>query len=113
MPAPRGLCSALRSRTGRNDLEFGDRDHELSVPLTYIRQLRDNFVFQVPGEDEHIVRLRFPEFFWSKDRDMGTGSKFAMLIGIPVYDVLDEVGAYTAVVQQSVRLAWGTIPGDR
>src|SRR5262245_30281953 len=71
------------------------------------------FIGQIPRQDQDIVRTRCADGFGIQNRDPRTGREFALLKGIAVDRVVDEVGSDAAVVQQGVSLPWCAVANDR
>ena len=65
------------------------------------------------GRIEDHVGAGFGEAVGREDRDVGAGREAAMLVRIPVDEVLDQVAPDAAIVEQRVGLAGGAVAGDR
>ena len=76
-----------------DDLDGRDRDDEPSTPLAHVRMLRRDLIAEVPGQDQHVVGLRLPDAFWREDRDVCPGRVSAVLVWVPIDQVVDEVRA--------------------
>src|SRR4030066_1871803 len=94
-------------------LYFRDQDNEPPPPLPEGSHLAHDFLLEIPGENQKIIRSRFLYFLGRQDRNPGAGEKKSLLVGIPVDGVFDKIGPDSAVVQQGVSLGWGAVGGNR
>src|SRR5438874_12697852 len=94
------------------DLDFWNRDNELSAPFTNVRILGHNFGLYVPRQNQHKIGLGFPDAVGMIDWNVCPRKKPALFIRVPVDDVIQEVRPDATVVQQRVAFAWGAIADD-
>ena len=45
-------------------------------------ELRRNFIFEVPGQDEDDIGLALGDRLRREDGDAGTGEKFSLFVGV-------------------------------
>ena len=76
-------------------------------------QLLDQLGPQVPREDEDVVRFVGGYLLGRQDRDAGARGEPAVLVGVAVDRVREQVGPDAAVVEQGVALARGAVADDR
>ena len=95
------------------DLHLRNRHHEPPTPVADIRHLLHDFVLQIPGQDQHVVRPCFLDLFGVEDRNVRSWQELALLVRAAVHGVVEEVGADAAVIEQGVPLARGAVTGDR
>src|SRR4051794_34481442 len=94
-------------------LDGRDRDYEPGAASPKRRELRPDLGAKVPGQDHDDVRAGVVERLWWSDRDVHPGCEAAVLVGVAVNREREEVGPDPAVVEEGVRLARGTVGGDR
>ena len=75
--------------------------------------LLHDFIFQVPGQDDDIVRLCLPDSVRMINRDMSARQEPPLFVGASIHCVFDEILADAAVVQQRRALARRSISGHR
>ena len=75
-------------------------------------ELCGDLVFEVPRQDENDIRFPFGNRFGSEDGDARSREKFSLFMGVAVDRKFDEVGANTAVIEESIALGWSAIGGD-
>ena len=68
---------------------------------------------EVPGEQQHVVRLVLEQRLGRQDRQVRAGHEQALLVHVAVDDEVDEVGADADVVEQRGALGRGAVGGDR
>src|SRR5699024_4019228 len=76
-----------------------------SAPLPDVVELCDDLVLEVPRQDEDVVRLGLGDPRGFVDRDAGTGGVPAVLVGVAVDRVVEEVRTDAAVVEEGVSFA--------
>src|SRR5579884_1685579 len=91
---------------------LGDRDDELRPPGARVRELRHDFVLEVPGEDEDVVGPGLVEPRRGEDGDVRPRQELAVLVRVAVDGEVDEVGANAAVVEERVPLPRRPVAGD-
>ncbi len=74
--------------------------------------MRHDFVLQVPRQNQHVVRTGLTNPFGRKDGNVRAREKLAVLVGIAIDRVVDEVRANAAVVEQRVALARRAVSDD-
>src|ERR1700723_3776483 len=87
---PVGCCDFFARRAAwisRVHLDGWDGDYELAAPLADEGILLDDFVFQVPGQNEKIIGLGFLDALRLVDGNVSAGKESAVLVGIAVYGV--------------------------
>src|SRR2546425_11534509 len=94
------------------DSGLGNRDDELTAPLADARHLSHDLVLKIPRQDQHVVGPRLAYLLRRTDGDMGPRQKLALLVGVTVHGVSQEIRPDAAVVQQSVALAWSSVADD-
>src|SRR6267378_2157615 len=92
---------------------FGNRHNKLASPFSNAGHLRHDLVFEIPRQNEQIVGLGFLDLVGMQDRDMRSGEELALLVGIAVHGVVDEIRADATVIQQRVAFARGSVSDDR
>src|SRR5438552_5416963 len=102
------------SRTARSrvHLNFRDRHNELASPIPNKCILLHNFLFEIPWQNQQIIRPRTLDLIRRIDGDVCSRQELAVLVGIAVDGIVDEVGANGAIVQQGVALAWRAVSGN-
>src|SRR6266513_722404 len=86
------------------DLDARNRDDEPPSPLVHVRELLSDLVLEIPGQNEDVVRPRFPDRVRVLDGNLRTWKKLALLVRTPINRELDEVGTNATVVEQRVPL---------
>src|SRR5436190_160949 len=94
------------------DRGLGDGDDELASEGPDVTHLLHDLVLQIPGKDEEVVRLRFVHRAGVDDREMRPRKEESLLVRTAVYDVVEEVTPYTAVVEQGVALRGCPVADD-
>src|SRR5215467_12852990 len=79
---------------------FRNGHNKAPTPLPDKLQLLHDLVFQVPGEDDYIVRLRLSNPVGMMDWNMTARQEASLLIRASVHGVFDQVLADSAVMQQ-------------
>src|SRR3569623_1081235 len=90
----------------------GNRNDELGAPLPDVCQLFHDLVLQIPRQNQHVIRPRFGDLLRSKDRNVRARQELAVLVGITIDDVIDEVGANPAVIQERIAFAGSSVTGN-
>src|SRR4051812_15046478 len=68
-----------------------DRDDEARAPLARVGELGNDLVAQVPRQDEDEVGARLGEALGALDRDVCPRQVHALLVGVAVDGVLEQV----------------------
>src|SRR5687768_6731877 len=113
LPRP-SSCTAQRSKARPSmppgstriamDPYFGHGGDEAPAPVGNLGQLRDDLASEVPGEDEHKIRLRFEQRRDRSDRNAAARKEPALFGGAAVDDERDVVCGEAAGVEQGVAL---------
>jgi len=85
---------------------------EPPAPLAHERELLDDLLLEVPREDEHDVGAGLADRVGRMDRDVGAGEEVALLVGVEVGRVVDQVRRDPAVVEQGVALGRSAVGDD-
>src|SRR5208282_915693 len=91
---------------------FRDGNYEAAAPLPDKLQLLHDFVFQVPGKDDYVVRLRFANTVGVVDRYAGTRQVSPLLVQAAIHRVFDQVPADAAVMQERGALSRRPVAGN-
>src|SRR5579863_10512467 len=94
------------------DGKFWDRHNEASTPLANELQLAHDFVFQIPGENDHVVGLGLGDTILLIDRNLIAREEPPLLIRTAIDRVFNQVGADATVMQQRGALPWRAISRD-
>ena len=89
-----------------------DWDDELASPLRDVAHLGNDFVLQVPRQNEKIIWLGFVDGLDRIDRDVHTRRKAAVLVRVSVHGKVKKICANAAVVEQRIAFAGSTIATD-
>src|SRR2546421_2807524 len=102
------------SRTARSqvDLDFRDRHNELASPIPNECILLHDFLFEIPRQNEQIIGPGTLDLIRRINGDVRSRQELAVLMGIAVDGIVDEVGADGAIIQQGVALARRTVSGN-
>src|SRR5215813_11945336 len=104
-----GVLTAEPLRTyGR----FRDRNNEFSSPVTNKGHLLHDFISQIPGQNQQVIRLRFADFFRSMNGNVCAWRKSPLLVRVPINGVVEKIFADSTVVQQCIALARSSIAYD-
>ncbi len=87
------------------DPDARNGNDELPVPFANVGQLLNDFVLQVPGQNQNIVRTCFRDALRSEDWDMRAREKLALFVRITVDGIVQKILANTTVVQQRISFA--------
>ena len=79
--------------------DFGNRYNEAAAPFPNELQLLDNFILEIPRQDDHIIWFSLTDAIRVMDGDMRSREKSSLFVRAPVNRVLNEVFADTAVMQ--------------
>src|SRR5580658_775202 len=97
---PRLLATAA-AEISRQHLHRWNRNDELSAPRANLLHLFHHFFLDVPGKDQQEIGLGFGDLLRSVDGDVRAGKKSSLFVVVFVDDVIDEVGAHSAIVEKS------------
>src|SRR5258708_11591473 len=84
--------SRIRSANGK----LRNRNDEAGAPVSDKLQLLHDFVFQVPGKNDDIVRLSLSDSVGMINRDVTAGQASTLLVLAAIYSVVDQIFADTA-----------------
>src|SRR5260370_2232191 len=99
----------VRSRV---NLNLRDRHDELASPIPNACILLHDFLFEIPRQDQQIIRPCTLDLIRWINGNVCPRQELAVLMGIAVDGIVDEVGADGAIIQQGVALARSTISGN-
>ena len=88
-----------------NNLHFRDRHDEFTACVAIRLLLREDFVSEIPREQQCVIKFEFEQFLRRHNRDVRAGSEAAMFVGAAVGDKIQRVRADAVVIQQ--RAAFG------
>src|SRR6266852_1456399 len=113
----RGLCPCLKgsdeSRTTLGvDGHFRNRNHKLAAPIADVGVLLNNFVLEIPRENQQVIRLCASDLIGRIYRDTSSWQKHPLLIRAAIDRVVKEIGADRTIVQKSIALGRRTVRGD-
>src|SRR6266853_2431429 len=94
------------------NLHLRNRHNKFPAPLANKRILLDDFVFQIPWEDEQKVRLRLPDPLRRKNRHVRPRQESAVFVRIAIDGVIEEIRSNRAVIQKCVSLPRRSVPRD-
>ncbi len=75
---------------------------KLPFPCANIIKLRHNLFFNIPGENQDIIRFIFLYLFFAYNRDVTAGQKFPLLGGCSTADIFYEIRCDAAVVYAEI-----------
>ena len=101
-----GIVARREHRGGR------DRHDEPRSPLRGVRELLADLAREVPRQDHDDVGLGLRDPLGRMDRDVRSRRVLALLVGVPVDRVVEEVRADPAVVEKRVALARRAVADD-
>src|SRR4051812_20300258 len=84
---------------------LGDGDDETRAPFPGVRELLHDFLLEVPGEDQDVVRTGFVQALGGVDWDVRAGQELALFVGVAVDREVQEVFSNATIVEQRVALA--------
>src|SRR5690242_5140960 len=93
-------------------IQLWNRSNELAAPIANVRQLRGDFLAQVPGKNHHVIRARLLDAGLGDDRNARAGEVAALLVRRGVYHVAEQVWSYTGVIEQGVAFGGGAVAHD-
>src|ERR1700736_3973765 len=96
----------------RSVVQGRKRKDELTTPVGDIAEPIGEFGFQVPRQRQHHIWTVLVEKPWITNRDAHTWREAAMLVWITVDDVLEQIAADPAVVEQGVAVARRAVADD-
>ena len=95
------------------DRDFRHWRDEFSTPLTDARHLLHDLLFQIPGQNQQIIRLRFKDPFGSVDRNAAAWQKPILLMRIAINHIGDIIRPRAAEIEQGIALRGSAIANDR
>src|SRR4029453_18756991 len=78
---------------------FRDGHDESASPIPDVAQLLNDLLLEVPGKDQHEIRLRLRDPVGVVDGYVSARQEPPLLVGIAVDRIFEEIGADAAVVQ--------------
>lgn len=104
---------ALLCEQGRiNQGHVRNRYDELATPFHYMLHLPDDFLLEVPRQDQNIIGFETVDDRGVKDRNMHSGRKASVLVRIAIDREIEKVGPDTAIIEQGITLARRSIAAD-
>ena len=94
------------------NVNLRDRNNEFAAPFANESILLDDFVLQIPGQNEQKVGLRLANPFRRENRNVRSRQEPPVLIWIAVDGVIQKIRAYGAIIQERVAFAGRAIAGD-
>src|SRR5215469_1101950 len=91
----------------------GYRHDKAATPLLYEMQLLYDFVFQIPGEYDDIVRLRILNPVWMVDRNVTAWKVSSLLIRAAINSVFNQVWSNARVIQKCGAFAGSAVSRHR
>src|SRR5579872_1999995 len=79
-------------------VNLGNGNDETAAPLANIGKLIHYFGLQVPGQNQHVVRLRLPDSVRRKNGNVRTRKELVMLIRIEVDGIVQKIRPDPAVI---------------
>ncbi len=80
--------------------------------ITDVGELLDNFVAQIPGQDQHEVGFGLTQLIFSHDRYPCAGQEAALLVWRGINDRTQQITAYPGEIEQGVAFGGGTVADD-
>src|SRR5688572_5677521 len=99
--------------TSFEHLDARDGYHEFSAPLAHVSALLRDLRQQIPGKNQDVVRLRFPNALRRQDRNARSGCEAPLLVRTAVHRVVQKIRADAAIVEQCIPLAGRAVPDNR
>src|SRR5438270_2482873 len=85
-----------------------DRNHKLATPLADVRKLPNNFLPQIPRQNQNVIRPGRSDHIRMVNRDVSARKKMALLMWADIRGVIEEILADSAIVKE--RVAFGGSP---
>src|SRR3984957_18268773 len=104
------LATSVTNSANRN---FRDGDYEVAAPFPNVLQLFHNFIFEIPGKNDHVIRFCLANPVRMIDRDMSTGQESALLVRTAIHRVLDQILANTAIMQERCTFSRSSVSRNR
>jgi hypothetical protein len=83
---------------------MGYGHYEAPAPLPNITHLFDNFLLNIPGKDQDIIRSILPDPIRVPDRNAASRQIAVLLVRIPVHCIVQKIRPDPAVIQECVPL---------
>ena len=106
-------CHCFAFQGSSNDPRYGNRNDELSAACAVLGLLFEDFVDEIPGQQEDVVWLCLEERFRRTDRQMLAGHVFAVLVDVAVDDEIYQIGPDADGIDQRGAFGCGAVGGDR
>src|ERR1700685_1388588 len=108
MPAPPQnkttfMAGLLRSASEYFHLRNGN--HKTPAPFAYKLQLFHDLLFQIPGKDDHKIRLSFANLVGMIDGNMRARQKTALFVRAAIDCIRNQILADAAIVKKRRALA--------
>src|SRR5258708_538519 len=101
--------SGYRDRCESNYARIGNGDDELSASLLIFLLLLKDFVGEIPGKQQDIIRHTFQQSFRSQDGNVFARHEQALLVRIAIHNEVDKFSADATVVDHRTALGGGAI----
>src|SRR6185437_7612563 len=99
------------ARISSQNLECGYGHDESPPPAADVLQLLDNFIPQVPWQDQQIIGPHLLDPFRSQDWNPGAGEQLPLLVRVAINGKWEQVGAHSAIIQQGIALGGSAVGG--
>src|SRR5205085_7130977 len=96
----------------RIDCQFRDGHQELSTPCADSAELRNDLSFEIPWENEDVVRSGVEQALRRQNRNVSSGKVLPVLMGTTIHCEVQKVGPDSAEVEKSVSLARRSVSDD-
>src|SRR5882762_6058230 len=79
-----------------------DGNNKTAAPLADVSQLLDDFVPEIPGQNQDVIRLSTPNPLGRVNGYMRTGEKMVLLVRTDIHCVIQEVLPDSAKIEQCI-----------
>src|SRR5262249_3490706 len=93
--------------------DFRDWNYKTAAPLSYVGALLDNFVFEIPRQNQKIVAPRLVDSVGRMNWNMCAGKELTLFVGIAIYSIIYKIVPDSAIVEESVPLSRCSVSDDR
>ena len=83
-----------------NDRDLRNWYRELNAPAAEIGELINNLVFEVPRQDQHVIRRGFENPLQWEKRNMVARQILAFLTGVAINRVVQKISVDAAIVDK-------------
>src|SRR5215831_6655593 len=88
------------------------RNDESSPGAPVFVQLRRNFVNEVPGQDQQVLRSRLRYFLRGHHRQVSPRHQLTLLVGASICHELEQIRTNTAKIRKDDALGSGSVASD-